>query len=266
MALILLDRRVFVMKSKVLFAFIALVLAVLCVVAPVSAAEIYTPRISDNANALTEQDETALLSAMSAAGEKAQIHFYVYTRDGRLGEGEHEDEIFRAFPNAYYEDSLVLVVEKNNSAGDGYYYWLYTYGDAYSLLSDSECDELLDDSHVYSNLKRGSILAGARRFISLSADMIAENRTAKARTAKTLLIVLPIVFGVAAGGVAVGVVVYKYKRKLKSAVYPLSNYATLNLTHAEDNYITSSVTRTRVASSSSGGRSGGGGGGSRGGR
>ena len=59
-----------------------------------------------------------------------------------------------------------------------------------------------------------------------------------------------------AGGTAFGIVLYKYKKKLKSPIYPLNRYANLQLDYATDHFLGSSVTRTRV-SSSRGGRSGG---------
>ena len=49
--------------------------------------------------------------------------------------------------------------------------------------------------------------------------------------------------------VACAVILYRYKKKLKAPIYPTDKYASLSLSHAEDNYIGTTVTRVRVASS-----------------
>ena len=74
-----------------------------------------------------------------------------------------------------------------------------------------------------------------------------------------------VVVGLLAGGGAVlGVFLY-YRKKQHGESYPLDRYAKLQLTEAEDRFVGSFVTRTRVQSSSSGG-GGGSHGGHRGGR
>ena len=45
------------------------------------------------------------------------------------------------------------------------------------------------------------------------------------------------------------VIIYKYKKKLKAPIYPIDKYAQLSLSDSRDNYITTTVTRVRVASS-----------------
>ena len=44
-------------------------------------------------------------------------------------------------------------------------------------------------------------------------------------------------------------IVRKYKRGLQSPIYPLEHYASLDLTHAYDNFIGKTVTKVRVSSS-----------------
>ncbi len=45
------------------------------------------------------------------------------------------------------------------------------------------------------------------------------------------------------------IIVYKYKKKLKAPIYPVDKYAQLSLADSRDNYITTTVTRVKVASS-----------------
>ena len=85
-----------------------------------------------------------------------------------------------------------------------------------------------------------------------------------------MVILIAVVAGLlAAGGSVLGVVLF-YLKKQHGVSYPLDRYAKLHLTHREDRFVGSHVTRVRVQSSNgSGGSRGGGsrgGGGRRGGR
>ena len=81
-----------------------------------------------------------------------------------------------------------------------------------------------------------------------------------------LAVILGVVLGALAGGGAVlGVFLY-YRKKQHGDSYPLDRYAKLHLTDAQDRFVGSYITRTRVQSNSGGGGGGGSRGGHRGGR
>jgi uncharacterized membrane protein len=63
------------------------------------------------------------------------------------------------------------------------------------------------------------------------------------------------------GGIT-GIIIYNYKKKLKSPIYPLSRYARLELNSGAslDVFLGKTVTSVRIRSSSGGSRGGGGGG------
>lgn len=63
----------------------------------------------------------------------------------------------------------------------------------------------------------------------------------------TLIVIALIIAFVAAAAVAIGIVV-KYKKKLKSPIYPIDKYAALTMIGSYDHYMGTSVTRVRVAS------------------
>ena len=168
------------------------------------------------------------------------------------------------------DSAVVLVVRVVGRAAD-YYYDMYCFGEADEMFSDADVDRILDDPTVYASLKRGLVQEGAPRFFSLCAEVI-EGYYAKLDKAEKMKPLWSVVFGVATGvlvggGSVLGVVLFYRKRK-HGETYPLDRYAKLSLTHREDRFVGSFVTRTRVQSSSSsgGGSGGGGGGGRRGGR
>ncbi len=246
------------MKKKLIFLILALslVLSVFTVSSSASAPSVRP--IYDGADFLTSAQEDSLLRVIADAEEQSGARYYIY-----LCASDYypvtETAIMTKLALDTDDNAVVFLIEKLQGT---YYYEMFTYGDAYGNLSNGDCNSILDDDTVYSNIKGGNLSTGIRNLISLTADRMSGN----IRTGKILRIIIPIILALLADGGAVGFVVYKYKRKLKSPIYPLSKYASLNLTNAQDNYVTSNVVRTRVASSSSGSRSGGGrsGGGSRG--
>ena len=207
-----------------------------------------SPRIVDELDYLTQSQKSLLEDELSSAEERTGIKFRVLIRDA---EYVSEYEIQRKL-GVDDTDSVILLIE---DMGYEFEYEMFTYGDAYSDISDSDADDILDDSTVYS-IKQGKLYEGALRFVSITADRILENRFAT----KIFVIVCSVVLTLLAAGGSVGFVIYKYKRKLKSPIYPISDYAKLYLDFSTDNFVNSFVTRTRVASSSGrGGRSSGGG-------
>lgn len=57
------------------------------------------------------------------------------------------------------------------------------------------------------------------------------------------------VFAFVAAAVACIIVVVRYKRKLRSPIYPINKYANLSLNACQDNFLGSTVTRVKISSS-----------------
>lgn len=209
----------------------------------------------DNYDApLTDSELSTLENALKSAEENSGVKFRVYITDSPY---VSENQMFSDFGVSAYDDLAILQICES---GTTYSYELFLYGDADSLISYDESDAILDDSTLYSSIKSGELAKGAVRFATITADTLVLNREGR----KNTVIFASVFIALAAGSASVGIVVYKYKKKLKSPSYPLSKFARLTLDYHSDHFIGSSVTRTRVSSSSSGGRSGGRGGGSRG--
>ncbi len=207
-------------------------------------------------NLLSEEEKTVVRSALDKAEEETGYDVYVYVSDSIIGAS---DALLRIFGIGEYDDAVILHIVKYS---DSYYeYMLYTYGSA-AKLSDSSVDRILDETDVYRNIKSGNLAEGIVAF----AEVLAEEKASSDRSALITVIIISSVIALCSGGATIGIIIYKYKKKLKSPVYPLSKYANMDLEHSSDNFLGSAVTRTRVGGSSDGSRggSGGGGGGFRG--
>ncbi len=56
------------------------------------------------------------------------------------------------------------------------------------------------------------------------------------------------IVGAVIGGTTIGIIIYKYKKKLKSPIYPLDKYASLDLNRfaCQDLFLRRTVTKVRV--------------------
>ena len=59
-----------------------------------------------------------------------------------------------------------------------------------------------------------------------------------------------IIAGILVAGIVAGCIIYTYKKKTKSAIYPLGRYADLDLKIREDRFMGSFVTKRRIQTSS----------------
>ena len=210
-------------------------------------------RVWNGDGMLTSEEESALESALAEASERSDIEHYAIVYTTSYSKISEREMASRLGIDLRSDSAVVLAVWMQ---GGAYYYELFTYGEAYGLISDSDADGILDSRDVAA-IKRGQLAAGLHGYAAISSTTVASNRIARL----VILIVVASVLAALAGTGAVLGVYYLYKRKLKSPIYPLSKYARMQLTHANDIFLGSNVTRVRVSSSSSSGRGGGGGGG-----
>ncbi len=243
-------------KTKIIS---ALVLAVLLfsLLSVISLAE--EQRVYDGNGILSSAQMQSLESSLAEAESKSGIPHKLVIDDGIYNSYSREDKLLSRIGFRGGDDLIVLLIGHD---GFEWRYELFTYGEGYDALSDSAVDRILDDPAVYDNIKEyGNVYEGAAAFAVASPREMERSRS----NAFVAVIVVSVILALLCGGGAVGYVVYKYKRKLKSPIYPVSQYATMSLEHSNDAFIGSNVVRTRVASSSRGG-GGSRGGGSRGGR
>ena len=249
---------------KRLFLLVSLLFLIATLMLPTFA---YTVSVTDELGAMGDADRIT----DSGNTDVRDVNFYLWTQLTGSKDSYPSNSAVRAkFGIESSEAAVVLVVRVVGRSAD-YYYDMYCFGEADEMFSDADVDRILDDKGVYTALKRGNVQEGAPRFFSLCAEVIA-GHYAELDHAKEMKPLWTVVFGVVTGvivggGSVLGVVLF-YRKKQHGVTYPLDRYAKLSLTHSEDRFVGSFVTRTRVQSSSSsgGGSGGGGGGGRRGGR
>ncbi|MBQ9802041.1 MAG: hypothetical protein IJW51_03095 [Clostridia bacterium] len=225
--------------------------------------------VVDMLDVLTPTEERSLAPAIDTHG----ISFYLITMETAFSDDRLSDHQVYSVCNfgeeALYRvpDAIVLVVRLVSAEGT-FYYDMYTYGEAYDIFSNYDVDRTLDADEVYGNLKSGNIADGATAFFRLCATEIDghyEALAAKERRRPLVVALIAVGTGVLAGGISVLAVFLCYRKKQHGETYPLDRYARLNLTHREDRFVGSFVTRVRVRSEGGGHHGSGGGGGFRGG-
>lgn len=154
------------------------------------------------------------------------------------------------------------------ASGSKYEFEIYTYGNMTRYISNSKIDDINDA--IISDIHAGRFLKGAKTFVSMISAAYADGIPTPMRvsTKVVIVIVAALVSGLLAGGIPVLVLIFKYRKKNRSASYPLNEYTRLYLTNQKDEFMYHTVTKVKVVSSSSGGSGGGhsGGGGRSGGR
>lgn len=201
--------------------------------------------VVDRNNSLSAQSEAKILEVLHNAEIETDITFIVIVHNTGGGLSYVENIASNLGFDIDRED-IVLLEIKNSSTN---YYDVYTWGIAYTVITDAEINDILDAPDVYNNIKGGNFEEGIISFVDLTVKAINSYR-------RNLILIL-IGISLVAGGVAVISVIVIYKRKLKSPVYPLSQYTDLELTESSDVFLNKTVTRTKVSSSSGGGSSGG---------
>lgn len=146
---------------------------------------------------------------------------------------------------------------------------VFTYGKAFKNISDREFNLICDHATVYDNIKGGNYYDGALGFIDQSLAYYSADDNGRSTTSYFGFWHF-FWFGIAMGSLTAVVtaicIICSYKRKLRSAIYPLERYARLDLKIRNEQFMGSFVTRRVIRTSSGGGGGRSGGGGRRGGR
>ena len=249
---------------KIVLSLIAVLLIASSIALCVSAVEADNKYVYDNAGLFTDAQRNELERIAAELAADSDAEFYLVTVNQPYYEGEWFLE-----DNRISDDNNVVLLVVNSYEVTELCYDIYTYGDAWSKITDTEIDRIVYHKEIYDNLKSNKAYEGSAAYFKYAG--IAYEGHLAAPISKIITISL-VVGAVIALIVCVSVFI-SYKTKQKSVKYPLNRYARLELTEERDAFLGKSVTRTRIQSSSggsggsrSGGGSGrGGGGGHRGG-
>ena len=257
------------MKHTILKKSLLLLLAVLCLVACVALPAMgagESTRVYDPSGMLTDTEAADLARRMETLSAEHGVELYLatYVAKNRYDDFYGDDYCTRV-QNLKGTDAVLLVVTFEELANT-YYYDMYTYGRANTAISQKEVDYILDSYGVYTNIKGGNVAEGVRNFFEMSA------KAYDGRVGEPWIKVIGIsaILAMIIALAICGGVVYSYKKKKASVDYPLDQYAKLNLTKSNDNFVREYTTRTYCprsnGNSGGGGSRHGGGGGHRGGR
>jgi uncharacterized membrane protein YgcG len=255
------------MKRAALFIMIlSLVMSILVMPAAASSdTDNFQSLVIDRDDNLTATEEAKIADKLRWAESETDIIFLIAVYDISRGIPSEESVVNSCGLDTSTDDIVLLIIEagSDDSFGDslfsGYskhYYEMFTWGVANTVVTDNSADSILDFSDVYDNIKGGDFYEGIIAFTEQTVGCI--------RSYRRGLIFGIIIFSLVAAAAAVGIVLYTYKKKLKSPIYPTSEYAELKLTSHTDIFLGKTVTRTKINTSSGGGGRSGGGGGSRG--
>ncbi len=195
------------------------------------------------------EDEAGRISSVLREinkGEQSELHVVISSRASDAAQQYTSNH-----------NVMILFIEYDYSFNE-YYYELFTYGVPTTNISDGEVNLILDNPSVYNNIKRGKIYEGLSAALPL-IDKANEGRLRSDGYVGRVVLVSAII-GACVAGIVVAVIVRKYKKKLKSPIYPIDKYAKMELDTAfcYDRFLYKNVTRIRVNNSSSGGHSRGG--------
>ncbi|MBR4873471.1 MAG: TPM domain-containing protein [Clostridia bacterium] len=248
------------MKRSLLILMTALLILVLALPA-LAAHDDRDPVLMDRADLLTPEEETRITDKILHFVTEKNCHILIIT-DTIFYDSNYD--LAAELNSLYSRDLIILTV---TYAGGAYFYDLFTYEAADDDLTNAEVNAILDAEGVYGNLKSGRVCDGLLCFVDETAQYmfpVIDRPEGFYLTREKVVISLGIAFAIAL--IACGIVVARYKMKLKPTNYPLEHYTDLRLTECKDHFVGSAVTKRRISSSSSSGASGGRSGGHRGGR
>lgn len=249
------------MKKKIISALLAaLTVAVLLSLFAVlpSAADMTYPSdyvdpdeyIVDVDNQLTESEKQEIAKifrdAVAAANGGCNLVLYYYNYIGYY----HTEQQFYRY-GIIDKPANVMMIEITREPNE-YTYEIHTFGDT-SRIKSSEYNIM--NNKVHDAVKNGNIVEACRIFAPL-----AERAFTGKITNWLKVILISAIIALVITGIVAGVIIYGYKKKLKSEIYPLSKYASLELTGQSDVLTGTVVTKRQIQSSSSSGGGGGGGG------
>ena len=212
-----------------------------------------TSCLIDNGGYINDADEVVLQNRLREVEESTGVAFRVYVYTCHSSSDYIDIYDYERIVGEKFDDLVLLTVSYEYGT---YYYEFFKKGSPDTDITEKEIGRILDNKGVYDNIKSGKLYEGIDEYITLAEKAL----SGKLRNSFKSVFVPAFIISLA---VAVGASVYvffKYRKKLHAASYPLEKYANLNLSIADDHFVTKTVTSVRVStpSSSGGGRSSGG--------
>ena len=182
--------------------------------------------VYDYADEFTDEEIAEITAAARAKTAECGAQIVIVTTQTWGYDGE--DFLLQ---HSDYSGDLILLIITNYL--DTYYYDLYTYGRADSLIKGTEVDLILDDPDVFYNLKGGNLFDGTMAFVEVASKAYAERIAFPMKDVIVGSLVIALIISL----VISGVIIARYRMKLKPTNYPLDQYAKLKLNERSDIFI-----------------------------
>ncbi len=253
-------QKVTMRAAALLFALLLIGAAVFSAFAAGSA----TYALTDDAGVFDASQTAELKAALDNAGKTTGWQFIVHTSN----DGIVSDEDLESHYNAYYDrqgfqyDAIMLVIDRGSNKRD-----ILTYGDVRAYFKDSSRYDIIKQA-MRPYLNKDDMYGATMQFINKAVEVHDMGKTSPILLSLQKYGWIAGLLSVAAGLIFFFVNKSRYKNMGKSGTYDLAANSSVQLTEAQDDFVTQHTTvRTiqRSSDSSSGGSSHSGGGNSSGG-
>lgn len=207
--------------------------------------------VYDYADLLTDREEQTLAEEAHSLDEKHGMDFVIVTIND--DEGMTSEDYAQDFYdyNAFRPDGLLLLINMDYRE-----LWICGTGKGQYIFHDGQIENILDDIIGYAS--DDNFYGTAAEFLK-SADRIAVRATESAFSRNLRRIPFFLLGGMAIAGISLAIMVSKNKlRRTATEASAYKEDGGLRLTHRQDIFLRSAMTKTRIetSSGSSGGRGG----------
>lgn len=210
-------------------------------------------KVYDYADLFTDEEESRLSDEANLYSREYNLDFVIVTTgdDEGISSQDYAQDFYDY--NAFQTNGILLLINMDERE-----LWICGTGSGEYIFHDGQIESILDKIYRYAS--EGRYYETADAFLETSSK-VAERATESAFSRNLRRLPFFLLIGAAAGGISVACMVSAGKLRRKGV--EASAYTTkdgLRLTHRQDRFLRSAVTRTRIEQNS-GSRSGRGGGG-----
>ena len=213
------------------------------------ASETDPQRIFDQADLFSDEEERSLEEQAALYRDETSLDLAIVTTDDAQGQSA------RAYADDFYDSHDFGVGARESGAlllfdMDNRVVHITTKGAGISVMPDSQLQELTGE--IADQAKDGDYAGGAELFLSRMANPGTDSQSGASLGSYVVPFLL---ISLAAGGTAVGMVAYRYKRAYKADQYELRENSHVDLQEREDIFLGRFVTSREISRNDSGGNS-----------
>ena len=213
------------------------------------ASETGPQRIFDQADLFSDEEERSLEEQAALYRDETSLDLAIVTTDDAQGQSaqDYADDFYdsHGISAGAQESGALLLFDMDNRVVH-----ITTKGAGISVMPDSQLQELTDE--IASQVGDGNYAGGAELFLSRMANPGTDSQSGASLGSYVVPFLL---ISLAAGGTAVGMVAYRYKRAYKADQYELRENSHVDLQEREDIFLGRFVTSREIPRNDSSGNS-----------